>query len=140
MVLMSNARFSGTVCILSLRNHSRTHCYLDARPDFAAVSSDNRFEQSASHGLLNIHLFLHPQVYITDDPRTEEGPFLKAARSHGVENDRPVISLPYDASRNLKWMTRMDSGSLRRRLFGIFSMARETDYSRMVQHICEYIN
>lgn len=84
----------------------------DARPDFSPWSSDFRMEVSVSAALGYIQTFMHPQVIIIDDASREDGFFTKAIRAKAMEIGRSVIELPKDASENLMWITRLDSGSL----------------------------
>ncbi|KAL8731616.1 MAG: hypothetical protein Q9166_003304 [cf. Caloplaca sp. 2 TL-2023] len=69
-------------------------------------------EVSVSAALGHIQTFMHPQVVITDDQSREDGFFIKAIRSKANELGKGVIELPTDASENMMWITRLDSGSL----------------------------
>lgn len=69
-------------------------------------------EVSVSAAFGHIQSFMHPQVMITDDPSREDGFFTRATRAKTLELGRTVIELPTDASENLMWIARLDSGSL----------------------------
>ncbi|KAL8928906.1 MAG: hypothetical protein Q9172_000744 [Xanthocarpia lactea] len=84
----------------------------DARPDFSPWSTDFRMEVSVSAALGHIQKFMHPQVIITDDQAREDAFFMTAIRTKATELGRSVIELPKDASQNMMWIARLDSGSL----------------------------
>ncbi|KAL8861699.1 MAG: hypothetical protein Q9178_001900 [Gyalolechia marmorata] len=84
----------------------------DARPDFSPWSTDFRMEVSVSAALGHIQKFMHPQVIITDDQAREDAFFTTAIRTKATELGRSVIELPKDASQNMMWIARLDSGSL----------------------------
>ncbi len=84
----------------------------DARPDFSPWSTDFRMEVSVSAALGHIQKFMHPQVIITDDQAREDAFFTTATRTKATELGRSVIELPKDASQNMMWIARLDSGSL----------------------------
>ncbi|KAL8750560.1 MAG: hypothetical protein Q9184_006387, partial [Pyrenodesmia sp. 2 TL-2023] len=84
----------------------------DARPDYSLWSSDFRMEVSVSAALGHIQGFMHPQVVITNDPSREDAFFTRAIRARAFELGKTVIELPTDASENLMWIARLDSGSL----------------------------
>lgn len=69
-------------------------------------------EVSVTASLGHIQTYIQPQVLITDHAGREDGFFVKSIRSKAVEIGRSVIELPRDASENLLWITRLDSGSL----------------------------
>ena len=60
----------------------------------------------------HIQIFMHPQVLLIDDPKTEEAYFVQAIRSEAFKIGKALIELPHDASSRLLWITRLDSGSL----------------------------
>lgn len=69
-------------------------------------------EVSVSAALGHIQGFMHPQVVITNDPSREDAFFTRAIRARAFELGKTVIELPTDASENLMWIARLDSGSL----------------------------
>ena len=62
--------------------------------------------------MVHVHNFLHPQVYIIDDPKEEEAPFVKGFEAHAKKFGKTVINLPTNAVQRLMWITRLDSGAL----------------------------
>jgi hypothetical protein len=85
---------------------------LDARPDYAPFSSDQRFELNTYQSLIHVHNFLHPQLYMTDDLEEEEAPFVKGLEGNARRFGTTLLPLPTDALHQLQWLTRLDSGSL----------------------------
>lgn len=69
-------------------------------------------EVSVTASLGHLHTFIQPQIIITDHASREDRFFIKSIRSKAIEIGRSVIELPPDASENLMWFTRLDSGSL----------------------------
>lgn len=85
---------------------------LDARPNYARYSSDNRMVRSVSAGMRHIRNFVHPQVVLLDDTEQEDSLFVKTLQKKTQDLQIPVIGLPQDALQNMMWITRLDSGSL----------------------------
>ena len=85
---------------------------IDARPDYARWSSDFRMETSVTASMTHIHTFIHPQVILIDNPSREDAFFVNALRSKAMDIRKSLIELPADATENLMWITRLDSGSL----------------------------
>jgi hypothetical protein len=85
----------------------------DARPNWAAYSSDFRAEASVASALEHIQDLMHPQVLITDDSSLEEGWFTRQVRAKSDKHEWPVIELPAEASEKLGWLARMDSAALK---------------------------
>ena len=69
-------------------------------------------EVGVNAALGHIQSFMHPQAFITDDLNHEEAFFVKGIRSKALEIGKSIIELPLDAANKLRWMTRLDSGSL----------------------------
>ena len=69
-------------------------------------------EVSVTASLGHLQTFVSPQVIITDHSSREDRFFMKSMRSKAVEIGRSILELPTDASENLMWLTRLDSGSL----------------------------
>ncbi|KZF23130.1 hypothetical protein L228DRAFT_281881 [Xylona heveae TC161] len=84
----------------------------DARPDFSIQSTDFRMSVSVSTALNHLNEYIHPQAIITDAQTAEEEFFTKSIQEKAEDIGRPVIFVPKDAVERLKWITRLDSGSL----------------------------
>lgn len=84
----------------------------DARPDYSRWSSDFRMEVSVEASMEHIQTFIHPQVIIIDNPSREDAFFVTTLRTKSKDIGKPIIELPLDATENMLWLTRLDSGSL----------------------------
>ena len=60
----------------------------------------------------HIQTFVHPQVIIMDSPSREDSFFVTTLRSKAIYIGKSIIELPTDATENMMWITRLDSGSL----------------------------
>ena len=69
-------------------------------------------EISISASMEHIRTFVHPQVILIDNPSREDAFFVNALRSKAIDIGKSLIELPADATENLMWITRLDSGSL----------------------------
>lgn len=69
-------------------------------------------EVSVAAAIGHIQTYIDPQVIITDHASREDGFFIKAVRAKALEIGKSLIELPLDATENLMWLTRLDSGSL----------------------------
>ena len=69
-------------------------------------------EVSVAAGLSHIQTYIEPQVIITGHASREDDFFIKAVRAKALEIGKSLIELPSDATENLMWLTRLDSGSL----------------------------
>ncbi|KAF3798500.1 hypothetical protein GCG54_00013241 [Colletotrichum gloeosporioides] len=90
-------------------------CYIiwhDARADFSSLSTDARLELSVVRGLRNINTFMHPQAIMVDGTDDELFPFLKGMRQEAGALKIPLIELPKEASKQLWWLSKLDSPSL----------------------------
>ncbi|KAI9829867.1 MAG: hypothetical protein M1819_005965 [Sarea resinae] len=85
----------------------------DGRPDYSPWSSDYRMEMSVSAGLGHTHKFMHPQAVIFDNSGQEDSFFISGITEKAKALEITSIELPQDATENLKWITRLDSGSLK---------------------------
>ena len=85
----------------------------DARPNWAAYSSDFRAEASVASALEHIHEFMHPQLVIMDDSSMEDQFFTRQVRVKAAKYEWPVIELPAGASEKLQWLSRMDVPALK---------------------------
>lgn len=84
----------------------------DARPDYSRWSSEFRMEVSVEASMEHIQTFVHPQVIIIDNPSREDTFFVTTLRSKAMDIGKSIIELPSDATENMMWITRLDSGSL----------------------------
>lgn len=87
--------------------------YIDARPEFSSISTDDRFEKGIGRALYHINNYMHPQAILVD-AEAELPLFLKAAREHvaKLRLPAPVIELPQGAEDRLSWITKLDAASL----------------------------
>ena len=69
-------------------------------------------EISVEASMEHIQTFVHPQVIIIDNPSREDTFFITTIRSKSIDIGKSVIELPSDATENMMWITRLDSGSL----------------------------
>lgn len=69
-------------------------------------------EISVEASMEHIQTFVHPQVIIIDNPSREDTFFITTIRSKSMDIGKSVIELPSDATENMMWITRLDSGSL----------------------------
>ena len=69
-------------------------------------------EISITASMEHIRTFVHPQVILIDNPSREDAFFVNALRSKAMDIGKSLIELPADATENLMWITRLDSGSL----------------------------
>ncbi|ORY65323.1 uncharacterized protein BCR38DRAFT_318001, partial [Pseudomassariella vexata] len=85
----------------------------DARPDHAIISTEERMEKSAFRAFHHIHMYMHPQAIFVDGSESEEAHFLRGARSQARATGNTLIELPERSARNIMWLTKLDSSSLR---------------------------
>lgn len=111
-MLRKTAMFIGTVGYTSNPKCNMLIRIIDARPDFSRWSSDFRMETSVTASMEHINTFIHPQVILIDNPSREDAFFVNALRSKAMDLRKSLIELPADATENLMWITRLDSGSL----------------------------
>lgn len=67
---------------------------------------------SVEASMEHIQTFIHPQVVIIDSPSREDTFFVTTLRSKAMDIGKSIIELPSDATENMMWITRLDSGSL----------------------------
>ena len=77
---------------------------------------------SVEASMEHIQTFIHPQVIIIDSPSREDFFFVTTQRSKAMDIGKCIIELPLDATENMMWITRLDSGSLA----GLFYCSRYT--------------
>jgi hypothetical protein len=70
-------------------------------------------EVSSSAALGHIDNYMHPQAVIIDISGKEDLFFLKASRERASLLGKTLIELPDDAEQSLRWITRLDSSSLK---------------------------
>lgn len=70
-------------------------------------------EVSSSAALGHIDNYMHPQAVIIDNSGIEDEFFLKAFRERASLLGKTLIELPDDAEQSLRWITRLDSSSLK---------------------------
>jgi hypothetical protein len=70
-------------------------------------------EVSCSAGLGHINYYMHPQAIIIDGSGNEDEFFLKGLQMQSNAMGKTLINLPSDAAQNIRWITRLDSISLR---------------------------
>ena len=91
-------------------------------------------EAAVAMAIGHMSVFIHPQVYVTDNGAEEEAPFIRAVRAKIAEDKKTLIELPTDAVRQMLWMTRLDSGSLSGELCGKGVVDLADEYS-LAQYI-----
>lgn len=82
----------------------------DARAEFANRMTEDRLKIAIRTGLRHLHDFIHPQVVLLSDH--EEEWFIKIARKITKQLQMQTIELPENAANDLRWITRLDSGSV----------------------------
>ncbi len=87
-------------------------CTIDGRPDYSRWSSDDRMELSVKASIGHIDKFIALQALIVGDQGREDVFFIKSIRSKALAIGKSLIELPSDAAENMRWITRLDSGSL----------------------------
>ena len=112
MVLAQTVKPIGMVRPLGHFQYGPLMWSIDARPDFSQFSTDDRMHSAVEEALSHITIFMHPHIYISEDPTLEEAPFAIEYRAKAVKEKKTLIELPQDASERLMWMTRLDTGSL----------------------------
>jgi len=83
----------------------------DARPDHAEQLSLERRKVASKSALRHINEFIHPQAFLVDI-LNEEKWFLDIVKEKSVQMKRTLIELGANSVDDLKWITRLDSGSL----------------------------
>lgn len=101
--------------ILEINGVDKTECKMywhDARPDYAAYSTESRAGAAISAALSHIKSFMHPQAIITDDSISEDAFFVRALSDRASVYNIPIIELPADSTERLAWIARLDSTAL----------------------------
>ncbi|KAI1436625.1 hypothetical protein GGR50DRAFT_650047 [Xylaria sp. CBS 124048] len=86
--------------------------YHDARPDYAAISADERLTKTVVRGFTHLNTYLNPQVIITD-ASNEESFFKKGVAQYTKSSKTALIELPRMSANSLSWMNRLDNAALR---------------------------
>lgn len=83
----------------------------DARVEFADILPQDRKEVAVKSAFRHVWDFVHPLTVIVY-PALEEEWFLKIAREKVKQLSPTLIELPEKHMNELRWITRLDSGSL----------------------------
>jgi len=94
----------------------------DARADFASLMSVERKKLVVRTALRHLRDFMHPQALIMSAEH-EDSWFSATITDMAKKLQVPTIELPWDAADSLRWITRLDSGSLSGKLHVCFLQA-----------------
>lgn len=94
----------------------------DARADFASLMPVERKKLVVRTALRHLRDFMHPQVLIMSAEH-EDSWFSATITDMAKKLQVPTIELPWDAADSLRWITRLDSGSLNGKLHVCFPQA-----------------
>lgn len=83
----------------------------DARAEFANKMTENRLKIATRTGLRHLRDFIHPQAVLLSVDYEEEW-FIGIARKTTQQLQMKTIELPENAANDLRWITRLDSGSV----------------------------
>lgn len=84
----------------------------DARPDYAAISTDSRMENSVDVAMTHIQLYMHPQAIIIDGTDTEEDYLQAGMKTYAKSSQTSLIQMPRNGIKRLGWIAKLDSASL----------------------------
>jgi hypothetical protein len=85
----------------------------DGRPDFSIYSTDYRMEVSVRASLGHISSVMRPRVVLIDSPEREDAFLSRGIKDKTRDLGLPLIELPINAAENLKWISKLDSNSLK---------------------------
>lgn len=85
----------------------------DARPQYASISTDDRMELCVFRAFHHMQMFMHPQAIIVDGSGNEEVFFQEGSRTQARATGNTLIELPGRSLKNLLWLTKLDSSSLK---------------------------
>lgn len=83
----------------------------DARAESANRMTEDRLKIATKTGLRHLHEFIHPQIMLLSVDHEEEW-FIETARQTTQQLQMQTIELPDNAANDLRWITRLDSGSI----------------------------
>lgn len=83
----------------------------NARAEFAKRMSEDRLKIAIRTGLRHLHDFIHPQVTLLSVDHEEEW-FIETARKTARQLEMQILELPDNATNDLRWITRLDSGAI----------------------------
>ncbi|KAJ3552848.1 hypothetical protein NPX13_g11020 [Xylaria arbuscula] len=117
--LKSVATLLPMACQMGLGMKSYVHFALlggssiNARPNYAQISSDGRLEKAVFRGFHHINNYMHPQAIIVDGTNNEEAYFTRGLKQHIKVSKTSLVELPRFAPKSLNWITKLDSAALR---------------------------
>lgn len=83
----------------------------DARAEFANRMTEDRLKIAIRTGFRHLHNFIHPQMVLLSVDHEEEW-FIEIAQKITKQLQMQTIELPENAANDLRWITRLDSGSV----------------------------
>ncbi|KAH0612691.1 uncharacterized protein H6S33_009071 [Morchella sextelata] len=83
----------------------------DARAEMVSLMTKNRMKLAMRFGLRHLHEFIHPQAVFFSVEHEEEW-FMDMARKTAGQLQMQMLELPSNTIDELRWITRLDSGSL----------------------------
>ncbi|PSR77120.1 hypothetical protein BD289DRAFT_160274 [Coniella lustricola] len=85
----------------------------DARVEFAASSSDERFEKAITRALYHINTYMHPVAILVDSTDAEDHVFLKSIRESvpKLQLRTAIVELPAHAEQHMGWITKLEASS-----------------------------
>ncbi|PFH58386.1 hypothetical protein XA68_13727 [Ophiocordyceps unilateralis] len=84
----------------------------DARPDYAATSTEERMILAVERAMIIIHRLVPPQVVLVDSTMAEEPYFHHGTRKYIDRFQTTLIELPEKPGTRLSWITKLDSSAL----------------------------
>jgi hypothetical protein len=85
----------------------------DGRPDYSVYSTDYRMEVSVRASLGHITSVMRPRVVLVDNSEREDAFFSRAIKDKTRELGLPLIEFPINSAEQLKWISKLDGGSLK---------------------------
>lgn len=83
----------------------------DARAEMVGMMTEDRMKLAMRSGLRHLHEFIHPQAVFFSVEHEEEW-FMDMARKIARQLHMQILELPSNTIDELRWITRLDSGSL----------------------------
>ncbi|RCI09379.1 hypothetical protein L249_3702 [Ophiocordyceps polyrhachis-furcata BCC 54312] len=84
----------------------------DARPDYAATSTEDRMTLAVERALIIFQRLVPPQVLLVDSTTAEESYLHQGTRAYAEKFQTTVIELPKNPGTRLSWITKLDSTAL----------------------------